>query len=645
MNTFVENSGRFFTGCNYWASHAGTAMWSEWKPEVIEGDFRRLHDAKIRVLRVFPLWPDFQPIHQLRGYLGRPMEIRFGEDPLPEGNTGGAGMSEVALERFASFAELASRYELQLVVALVTGWMSGRLFVPPAIEGRNVITDPFAIRWQVRFVQCFVSRFKDTAAVVAWELGNECNCMGPVSSADEAWTWTSILTNAIRAVDVSKPVLSGMHSLHPTGNWSIQDQAELTDCLTSHPYPYFTPHCDQDPINTIRTGLHAVAESLYYRGIGGKACFVEEIGTLGPMFTSDRTGADFIRNNLYTLWAHDCRGLLWWCANEQTNLTRAPYDWYSIERELGFFRLDGSPKPVVREVTKFTRFLESFPGGTLPPRIVDGICILTEGQDCWGTAYSTFILAKQAGLDIEFQYATQSIRPASLYLMPSMRGHACMSHRRLEELMREVFRGAALYLSFDNGLMSFFAQILGVTIVTREKRSSPDQVTVHSESGNTVLELSGSHRFQLEGGTAEVLAANQDGMPAFTCVSHGAGKVFFLNYALETSLLPKGGAFHGASAKPYWAVYRELKKAIATRKVVEKDHPNVGITEHPVDEHTRYVISINYEPHEVTVNLTIPPGWRVTEALNDHARSATGQSGCFSLTLPHNDAAVFAISQ
>jgi hypothetical protein len=645
MSGFLQNPGTFVTGCNYWASHAGTAMWSAWKPKVVEDDFRRLREARIRVLRVFPLWPDFQPIHLLRGYLGRPMEVRFGEEPLPEDKTGQAGMSEVALGRFATFAELAIRYDMQLVVALVTGWMSGRLFVPPALEGRNVLTDPLAIRWQVRFVQCFVSRFKDAAAVVAWELGNECNCMGPVASADEAWTWTATLTNAIRAVDLSRPVLSGMHSLHPVGNWTIQDQAELTDYLTAHPYPYFTPHCDQDPINTIRTGLHAVAETLYYRGIGGKPCFVEEIGTLGPMFTSDKTGADFIRNNLYTLWAHDCRGLLWWCANEQTNLTRAPYDWYSIERELGFFRLDGSPKPVLKEATEFTNFVESFPGGTLPPRIVDGICILTEGQDCWGTAYSTFILAKQAGLDIEYQYATQPIRRASLYLMPGMRGHACISHRRLTQLMEEVFKGAVIYLSFDNGLLSFFAEYLGVTIVTRQKSSGPDQVTINSENRIEVFELSGSHRFQLVPGAADILGTNQDGMPAFTCVSHGAGKVFFLNYALETYLLSKPGAFHGAAAKPYWSIYRELKRAIASGKIVEKDHPNVGITEHPVDENTRYIAAINYESHQIAVKLTIPHGWKVTDAFNDHARGVSGQSGCFSLVLPHNDAAVFMISK
>ena len=57
----------FFVGCNYWASHAGTAMWRDWRPEVVEADFRLLAENGVEVARVFPLWPDFQPIQALTG--------------------------------------------------------------------------------------------------------------------------------------------------------------------------------------------------------------------------------------------------------------------------------------------------------------------------------------------------------------------------------------------------------------------------------------------------------------------------------------------------------------------------------------------------------------------------------------------------
>ena len=308
---------------------------------------------------------------------GRPVEIRHGEAPLPENEAGRAGVSEAAIRHFEEFTALAAQHNLKLIVGLLTGRMSGRLFIPPALEGCNVLTDPVALLWETRFVQYFVRHFKDDPAIAAWDLGNECNCMAPVAGHEAAWAWTAAIVNAIRAVDATRPVVSGMHSLTPTGEWRMQDQGELTDVLTTHPYPVFTPHCNQDPINTIRTQLHATAESCYYADLGGKPCFAEELGTLGPMVASEAVAADFIRAGLFSLWAHDLRGLLWWCASDQTELVHAPYDWHAMERELGILRTNGTPRPALAEMGKFRRFVEGLPA-PLPPRVKEAVCILSD---------------------------------------------------------------------------------------------------------------------------------------------------------------------------------------------------------------------------------------------------------------------------
>ena len=226
MNDFLTKPGSFVLGCNYWASHAGTAMWEQWDAAVVEDNFKRLSSQGIRVFRVFPTWSDFQPVCLLRQYHNLPGEYRFGEEPLPGDPMGRAGVSREAMEHFGILASLAGKYGIDLIVGLLTGWMSGRMFVPPALEGKNLLTDPEAIRWEVRFVQTFVSAFRDEIAIAAWDLGNECNCMSPVASSHEAWNWVSAITNAIRAVDPERPVLSGMHSLWPEGNWTLQDQGK-----------------------------------------------------------------------------------------------------------------------------------------------------------------------------------------------------------------------------------------------------------------------------------------------------------------------------------------------------------------------------------------------------------------------------------
>lgn len=641
--SLITTLGTFFTGCNYWASHAGTAMWSEWRPEIIETDFAKLSKQGIKVLRVFPLWPDFQPITLLKGIFGYPMEYRLGEELRSDDAEGRAGVSKLAMQHFEELIALADKYDLKLVIGLITGWMSGRLFVPPALEGRNVLTDPTALQWEVRFVKYFVSRFKNHPSIIAWDLGNECNCMAEIPSEEAAWHWTSTITNAIKSEDRNRPILSGMHSLTPEGNWSIRGQAEITDVLTTHPYPYFVPHCDQDPIDTIRTGLHAVSETLFYRGIGGKPCFVEELGTLGPMFSSDEVGANFIRNNLFSLWAHDCRGLLWWCANEQSHLSQAPYDWNAIERELGLFRADGSPKPVLKEIGKFSDFLEKLPFATLPPRLVDGICILTKGQDTWGAAYSAFVLAKQAGLDIEFQYSTEPIKDSRLYLLPSVNGDACISRHRMLELLDKVQNGAVLYLSANNVLLSSFSEFSGVKVVTRYRSTVEDAVTLTVGEATSSMKLKGAYKCILEATHAEVIGTDQVGNPAFTCSQFGKGKVFFLNYPLETYLLTQPGVFHKKNADPYWILYRMLKDSITTDKLIIKDKPNVGITEHELNKKERIITLINYEPERMEVNLRIESGWVIRDVLYGKTEFITTGHEVTRVSVHNNDAVIFTL--
>ena len=140
------------------------------------------------------------------------------------------------------------------------------------------------MRFQIKLVTGIVKRFKDKKAIYAWNLGNECNCMSPCESREEAFNWSSLIANTIRANDPSRMVISGMHGLvtedTELNHWLISDQGEATDMLTTHPYAYFVPHCLMDPINSIRTLMHGATETRLYSDISKKPCLVEELGTL-----------------------------------------------------------------------------------------------------------------------------------------------------------------------------------------------------------------------------------------------------------------------------------------------------------------------------------------------------------------------------
>lgn len=630
--------GAFVIGCNYWASHAGTRMWADWRPEVVREDLRQLAAAGLQLLRVFPLWPDFQPLTLLRGGGGSPRQYRHGEAPLAPDSE---GLSAEALERFGAFADMAHEAGLALSPALVTGWMSGRLYVPPAFDGLNVLTDPEAIRWQVRFVRGFVRRFREHPAIASWALGNECNCMGSVGSSAQAWLWTHAIAAAIRLEDPSRPVVSSLHGLSPAEGrpWRIQDQAELTDVLTTHPYPIFTPYCNQDPVNTLRNGLHATAESRLYGDIGNRPCVVEEIGTLGPMICSDDVAAAYVRTVLFSAWAHDCRGFLWWCAYDQDRLEHAPYDWNGVERELGLLRADRTPKPVLASLASFRSCLAGLPCKALPPRLTDGVCVLSQNQDQWAAAFSAFILARQAGLDLAFRFADQELPESAFYLVPSLCGDQGLSRRAWARLLERVEQGATLLATCNDALLSPFTVPFGLRVKSRAKRNAPARLLFSGRE----MTLRSPFRLELLPEGAQVLAAEADGNPAFTVHEVGKGRVLFLSVPLELALAETPGAFDPDTAPPYHGFYRAAAAGLSRAKVASQDVPTVGLTEHVLDKTTRLLVLVNYQPTPARCRLTLREPWRAAEAWRTTLPAAT--DGAWVVPVAPNDAAVLRIDR
>ena len=639
MSALTENflpSGRFRVGCNYWASHAGAHMWSDWQPQIVSADLAQLAESKLTLLRVFPLWPDFQPLSRLSHTYGDFFEYRHGETSLPDTPVGHAGMDAVMLERFRFLADEAHRNGLQLIVGLVTGWMSGRLFKPPAFSNINVISDPEALRWQARFVRCFVENLRDHPAIVAWDLGNECNIMGRATAA-ESWIWTHTLSSAIRAADPSRPVVSGMHALaaDPNQPWSAKDQGELTDLLTTHPYPIWTKLCDQDPITSLRPQLHATTETLYYAGLGRKPCFAEEMGSMGPFITTDELTYRFLQPSLFSLWAHDCRAMLWWCAFDQTHLTRAPYDWVPVEQQLGLHHIDRKPKPFVKTISDFSRFVSKLPFAKLPQRLVDGVCLLSDGQSHWGVAQSAFTLAKLANANVTFSWFNDALPESPVYLLPCLSGVNPVLRHRWVELLARVEAGATLFVSLDDALLADIEPVFGVAVTARQHRAQAGEFTFDG----SVLPVPGGYRLKLQPTRAVVHARETDGSPAFVECAYGKGHIFLLPLALEATLAHTPAALSGGAYSEAWRLYAKVFAAAPSRRVWYKTNVEVGVTEHPQDEKNRLIILINHADRDLVEPVRLAPGWRLVKLLRGTGSPDAG------INLPLADAALLQIAR
>ena len=614
----IFDEGGFFVGCNYWAKNAGMYMWSHWDRAVVEKELAALASNGVTVMRVFPLWSDFQPLTGDCAAGGTYRSFRFRDNrELPNE----AGVDPVMIGRFREFCDVAEKNGIKLIVGIVTGWMSGRQFVPPVFENRNVLSDPEAIMWQTRFVKHFVRELKDHPAIAAWDFGNECNCMDAKDGADQKqamfYNWMDHIGMAIRSQDASRPVVSGMHSLstYERDRQPIRLNGELSDILCTHPYQYYVPGCGKEAFNTMRTELHPTAESILYRDLGGKPCFVEEVGNLGTSCTSDERTAAGMRATMFSAWANDLKGCLWWCNSDQEVLGFPPYTLTPCERELGMLRQDLTPKPIMLEMKAFQDFRRSLPFAKMPKAKTDAVIIVPEKEAGWIPGFGAYLLARQAGFNPSFAGAERDLPESGFYIVCSAGSDMAYTFPAQKRIYEKAEKGATVLLIYS-GEMRFtqLREHAGVKVDYCNLSSRDVRFELDAFPGRKISAWDRT-TCRLLDGDAEVLGRAADGAPVFTSFKCGRGRILVCNAPIDRQTIARADALTGESVMPYYLVLRETARIAGVKHVVEKgDCPWVGITEHPAQDGSTIVMAINFEPREmscpVKVNGKLGRVWR-----------------------------------
>lgn len=588
----------FMLGCNYWASNAGTEMWGKYDSEVIREDISLLVKYGIKYLRVFPIWSDFQPVKTCYTINGKRKEYRMENDSFP---TNPYFLDEEMIERFEDFCSICEECGIKLIVGILTGWMSGRVFIPHALDGKNLFTDPVALLIEQKFIKGFVQHFNNVACIYAWDLGNECDAMSSFGTVEQVENWVSIITNAIKAVDSKRPVLSGMANPEPDNgyenNWMAY-QGEILDMVTTHPYPMFHPHSFSDYIASFKTTLHGTAQAKYFADLSGKPCLAEEVGTLGNSVCDDETAALFLKANLFSGWANGGMGLLWWCAFDFTKLPNAPYTWSHMENELGLVSEDKKAKKTLKIIKEFSEFLDEL-DFDLPPAREDVVCIIPESYEpweAWGLAYTVYILAEQAKLHIKFAYANKKLPDSKAYILPSVKGDTAIRKEQYWELFEKVSKGAKLYISNSNGFLMNWEKLTGIRII-----DSCDTGACGSFSHDGVEYFYQSSRtYRTKSISAKVLSQDENGNPIFTENHYGKGTVYFLNVPFEANRMDIQGIEKGDD----WKLYQSLFRDLYAQHVISCDDNRICITEHPYDGGI-YAVLVNHSNKKLDLKMRI----------------------------------------
>ena len=611
-DTFLP-SGRMALGANYWASHAATEMWRKWDAKAVEEDLRVLAANGFRLLRVFPNWADFQPIHAC--YLSannfdKVNETRLfdAEEPLPDTPCGRAGVDERMVVRFEAFCDLAEKYGIRLIVPLLTGQMTFRNYIPPALANRNPFSDPYALMWEGRYLECMVSRLKAKKAIVAWESGNEARILGKSENAFHSEAWLRYVHQTIRLADPSRPVI-GVDGLEISREtlWPSAMNAALSDYTTTHPYGFWGAVYNDDFLS-VRSTTFAAAQTYALAQIGGKPAFIEEHGSRRQEQASQANVAKYMRNMLWNSWALDCRAMLWWCAYDQTGMKIAPYNWRQPCVELGIFRRDRTPYPAVGAAKAFAAMQDALPVVGLPKAKTEAV-VLTTDRD---VLHASYILARQAGIMPRFANPEEKLPDASCYFLPDAHGRAYLTVERWEDLKARVRAGATLYLSWNDTFLDAMEEVGGIEVAYRQRTGGQDVC----DFGDFKLPVGYAVKRRFNALTAETLARNQAGEGVFFRNRYGKGTVYVFIHNFEKTSYGASGKYEG-DAWRVWAKVRPVNRILKTGVA------NVFVSEHCFGGGRCGVVVVNNRdvPYEGTPEIW--KNWRVRRVVVEDPANAS----------------------
>ncbi len=590
---------KFFTGINYWASKNAIHMWRDYDPEVIETDMRLLSEAGVTMLRVFPLWEDFQPITAFPTPNGVIYEYGMKGEVCPETEAGKAGVDEVMCERFEDFCRIADKYGITLVVGLLTGHMSFANFVPPALVNLNIVSDPAAIRWEMRYLKYIVTRFKTIENIVAWDLGNEVEALRNNNTRDEFHVWCMMLANTIRVADPSRPILSGIGKFEVAKDFpNLYDLAEACDANTVHLYNIF--HSSGDPVNSMVPVLDNIFKCQLSEDLTGMQTFPQEFGATGYSSCSKQTEREFYRACVLSTMSHGHKGTMYWCAFDQGHLTYPPYNWNNIGSDYGFYDRELKIKPIGEENIRLKSLVDKI-GNELPARKTN--CVIIDPRDEGGLQLSTmrtsYLMAKRANLEPKLAYALEKLPDSELYILPSIRYNKSITNTRLNELLDRVKNGASLYISVAYSHFRNLPDLAGVCINTRTIHANPIEIQI----GDTKLPMTATLDYDITEGESEVLGRDSKGMPLFVKNKYGKGNIYVLFAPVEEYLSQTHGAFVDEGRPDYDIVYRIIGKDLENKKEFDIDSKFIRHTEHYNSDGSVTVFAINYSGRRNSARL------------------------------------------
>jgi endo-1,4-beta-mannosidase len=316
------NLNQYRFGVNYTPATEWYFCWNNFNPQDIANDFDAIEQLGADHIRLMLVWPWFHPNP---GYV-----------------------SEAHLNRLHTLMTLAEKSNLDVSVALFTGWLSGYQFAPVFTGNEPFYSAPRQLDLQKFFMTAVANTIKDCKNFLGFDLGNEINCSWQSADLTVGDSWHKQMLDLADALIPNAVHVNGVDHqpwFHPA-TFSPQTLARHSKIIALHCWVLFTGALDrvkdrdpfmQQPLHLI-DGLGTLART--FGGDLTKPVWAQEFGMSEEWLKPERIPA-FLENAMQCGIAGGVNWFTWWSSHDIVN----KFEFHPVEYTLGLIDTDNKIKP------------------------------------------------------------------------------------------------------------------------------------------------------------------------------------------------------------------------------------------------------------------------------------------------------------
>ena len=307
-------------GVNYTPTRNWYYCWNDFEAGSIAGDLDTIQELEADHIRLFTLWPSFQP------------------NPT--------WVSPLHLRHLETVLDLAAERDLDVCVTALNGWASGgSMFIPSWIRKKPFYSDPDIWNGVEYYFRELSKVCKDRSNFMGFDIGNEINCCWQPASLAEGDAWFLKTMDLLESLCPDKVHVNGVDH-DPFFNsigFSPEVLAKRQSIVTLHTWIFFTGALDRGgpfdpPSINLTSAMTAMAKT--WAGDINKPIWIEEYGA-SEEWVDPVDIPGFSEKLVRNAWKAGANWYTWWCSHDVDR----KFDFDELEYSLGLITLDQKIKP------------------------------------------------------------------------------------------------------------------------------------------------------------------------------------------------------------------------------------------------------------------------------------------------------------